>query len=236
MQLVLDIGNTRTKFGLFQGDTLLEQGHWEEPQAAELLPAVKNGSVKRGLLSFSGSAEWPLPNHITWLQLGPDTPLPFKNAYGTPHSLGRDRMALVAGAQAEFPGKHCLVVDLGTCITFDFLEAGKVYQGGAISPGWRMRLHAMHEFTARLPLLEDLPKVVDLVGKTTEECMYSGVFNGILNELEGVINHYRTRYPDVAVVLTGGDHPVFAEQLKNGIFARPFLQLNGLNRILMHNF
>lgn len=145
-------------------------------------------------------------------------------------------MALVAGAQAEFPGKHCLVVDLGTCITFDFLEAGKVYQGGAISPGWRMRLHAMHEFTARLPLLEDLPKVVDLVGKTTEECMYSGVFNGILNELEGVINHYRTRYPDVAVVLTGGDHPVFAEQLKNGIFARPFLQLNGLNRILMHNF
>lgn len=235
MQLVLDIGNTRTKFGLFRGEQLVQHGVWEKPELAEQEPWYTSGQVSHGLLSFSGPGQWPLPNHIDWLTLSAETRLPFENRYATPQSLGRDRLALAAGAQAAFPEEDVLVVDLGTCITYEFLEAGKTYLGGAISPGWRLRMYAMHEFTSALPLIEDLPAPAELIGDSTENCMKSGVYQGILEEVRGVINQYRQRYPRMKTILTGGDHALFAGQLKNGIFARPILQLEGLNRILMHN-
>ena len=163
--------------------------------------------------------------------LDENTPLPIKNLYETPATLGKDRLAAAVGARAIFPGKNVLSIDAGTCITYDFLTKDGEYLGGSISPGIRMRFRAMHAFTGRLPLVEP-EDFTGLIGKTTAESLLSGVINGVCEEIKGLIARYNEQYEDLTAVITGGDHEYLHNKLKINIFAVPDLVLPGLNEIL----
>ena len=162
------------------------------------------------------------------------TRVPFVNLYKTPKTLGVDRIALVAAAVSQFPYKNVLIVDAGSCITFDFVTAKKEYLGGAISPGIQMRFHALNHFTANLPLLVK-EEASSFIGSSTKESINSGVVNGILQEIEGVISQYKNKYLDLTVVLTGGDTNFLSKQLKSSIFANQNFLLQGLNYLLKFN-
>lgn len=161
-------------------------------------------------------------------------PLPVNILYKTPHTLGADRIAAVIGAQEEMPQKDILVIDAGTAITYDFLDAKGNYHGGNISPGINMRFAALNEHTEKLPLVStagDIPKL----GYDTKTAIRSGVINGVIYEIEGYISYIKEKYPDVLVFLTGGDEKTLINNLKNRIFANKFLVLKGLNRILSNH-
>jgi type III pantothenate kinase len=162
------------------------------------------------------------------------TPLPVKNHYQTPKSLGKDRIAAVTGAWSMFPGRNILVIDAGTCITYDFINQQGEYPGGGISPGIRMRFKAMHTFTGKLPLIEP-EDFDDLIGKSTTESLLSGVYNGVTGEIREIVRLYREKYGDVMVLITGGDHELLNNKLKISIFAVPDLVLLGLNEIFDYN-
>ncbi len=160
--------------------------------------------------------------------------VPFKNSYATPHTLGMDRVALATSAFYHNSRGNTLVIDAGTCITYDMVNNAGEYVGGAISPGLRMRYQAMHDQTAGLPLLEP-EDILDFIGNSTDTSMHSGVINGVTQEIDGVINQYRSRFQDLTVILTGGDSHFFAKRLKNTIFANSKFLLEGLNYLLEYN-
>jgi len=160
--------------------------------------------------------------------------VPFKNTYKTPKTLGVDRIALVAAAVVKFPKKHVLVIDAGTCITYDFVTKEAAYLGGAISPGIKMRYQSLHAFTENLPLL-DVFESNNFIGTSTEESIISGVLTGVQKEINGFIEDYQQEYLDLTVVLTGGDTNFLSKQLKSSIFANQNFLLQGLNEILKFN-
>ena len=169
-----------------------------------------------------------------FITLGADTPLPFRNRYQTKSTLGNDRIANAAGAIALFPGKNCLVIDAGTCVKYDLITARKEYKGGAISPGMQMRFQSLHEYTAKLPLVQP-SRQVRIIGNTTNASIVSGVQMGIRNEMEGFIRQTSLKYKGLKVILTGGDATGFARLLNFPIFAAPNLTAIGLNEILQHH-
>ncbi len=162
------------------------------------------------------------------------TKIPFVNQYLTPETLGRDRIAGLAAAAARFPGKNVLVIDMGTCITYDLLRSDAVYEGGMISPGLQMRFKAMHAFTERLPLVVLQPDAA-LVGGTTHQSMQSGVWNGLLGEIEQIVQRFKSNYEDLTVMTGGGDNIYFDNKFSFSIFAAPNLVLEGLKVILDFN-
>ena len=160
--------------------------------------------------------------------------LPYTNNYATPKTLGVDRIALVCGAAIQFSNKNVLIIDAGTCITYDFLNDKNEYLGGAISPGIRIRYKSLHDYTSKLPFLQSKePK--NFIGDNTIESINSGVVNGVVQEIDGIINQYRKKYIDLTVVLTGGDTNFLSKQLKSSIFANQNFLLEGLNGILIFN-
>ena len=167
-------------------------------------------------------------------QLDTRTPLPVENRYATPETLGKDRLAAAIGAWAQYPGQHCLVVDAGTCLTLDLVTAEGSYLGGNISPGVRMRLRAMHAFTARLPQV-DVGAYKALLGQSTESALQNGGLLGAVLEIEGLASRLSDSYPGLITVLTGGDAAILAERLKSKIFVHLNLVLEGLNKILEYN-
>ncbi len=164
-----------------------------------------------------------------------DTPTPVKNLYKTAHSLGSDRLAGAVGGNALFPDKNILIIDAGTCIKYNLVNAQNEYLGGAISEGLQMRFKAIHTFTSRLPLLEMDENFNELIGTTTNESILSGVQLGAVAEVEGFIAQYKQIYPDIMILITGGDVNFFEKRLKKPIFADSFLILKGLNAILEYN-
>lgn len=236
MNLVIDLGNTRTKAALFHGQQLKEKFIFTVE--AELLHFLQQNEVEHVLISsVSRPAGELLPSikasgKKIILQAG--LPVPVSNNYATPHTLGVDRLAAACGAFAEYPYKNCLVIDAGTCINYEFIDAQGTYQGGAISPGISMRFEAMHKFTARLPLVH-VDKEIPLIGDSTETCMQSGVLHGTLAEADGIIDQYMKIYPELVVILCGGDASLFENRLKHRIFVAPDLILKGLNSILLYN-
>ncbi|WP_292889670.1 type III pantothenate kinase [Nonlabens sp.] len=160
--------------------------------------------------------------------------LPFNNHYQS-LTLGNDRLALAAGALYLAPkNKPVLVIDAGTCVTYDFVDHEKNYCGGAISPGLRLRYESLHNFTANLPLLEP-QHVKDIIGNTTETSIHSGVINGLSLEIKGVIKEYKKSHKDLEVFITGGDSELLIKQLKNRFFATPFLMLHGIYNLYLFN-
>jgi type III pantothenate kinase len=240
MNLCIDIGNTRIKFAIFDQEnkmvalelandwdiTLLSGLLKQFPIQAAIISSVRDEDI--ALRTF-------LQKHLkTVLNLNSDTALPIHNQYQTPKTLGKDRIAAVVGALRLYPNRNLLVLDAGTCITYDFVDTHQNYWGGSILPGINMRLQSMHHFTAKLPLLEPtLPN--NFVGDTTATAMLTGVFYGVLHELNGFRKQYSAKYGAIQVVITGGDSSYFESQLKNEIFAQPNLVLIGLNHILHYN-
>ena len=236
MNIAIDYGNSSAKVGVFDGRKLVEH---------RIFPVVDN--LRSFLENFSGdnliisSVSHDAMEVSSWAHrisnrfiLNPTLPLPITNRYATPETLGVDRIAGVCGAQSLFPNKSCLVIDCGTCITFDILDASGHFLGGAISPGLRMRFQAVHTFTKRLPLVDPVDKAT-LIGDSTVSCIQSGVINGLIAEIDGIVAQYRAQFPDLQVILTGGDARFFENKLKAPIFAVPELVLSGLNSILIHN-
>ena len=164
-----------------------------------------------------------------------ERPMPIKNLYVSTTTLGSDRLAASIGAYSLYPQKNVLVIDAGTCLKFNFTSGNGEYLGGAISPGLQMRFKALQQFTDKLPLVPFDENFNKLIGETTQESILSGVINGILQEVEGTINEYKKLYPDLTIVITGGDTDFFAKHLKNRIFTHPDLVLIGLNEILIFN-
>lgn len=241
MDLVIDIGNTLTKLAVFNSDGIIVlRTTIPEKDLASKLDTVEIDfpTIEWCILSSVGSVA---PEHLKLLEkrykvlhLTSDLPVPFSNKYESPRTLGVDRIALVSAAFDQYPNKNVLIVDAGTCITYDFLDAEGVFYGGAISPGLNMRYKAMHTFTDKLPLLVPMEHA-SLIGGNTTEAMHSGVLCGLTYEIEGYIKAYREKYPDLTVVLTGGDAHFLRDTIKNDIFANTNLLLEGLLYILKYN-
>jgi type III pantothenate kinase len=236
MNLVIDDGNSATKVGIFDHQTLLEKHAFNsKDELSKFLTSSAHENVIICSVKGEGKSIAEMLQYRKKVFIVDHTlPLPITNHYKTPNTLGVDRLAGVCGATEIFPFEHCLVIDSGTCITFDFIDREKNYLGGGISPGMNMRFKAMHTFTAKLPLISPRPDV-PLVGASTEECMQSGVVNGIIAEMNGIIEQYNQKYSGVRVILCGGDTGFFENQLKASIFASPELVLIGLNSILNYN-
>ncbi len=237
--LSLDIGNTRVKAGLFIGREFNRKIEFDIIEGRESFYAWVEGIAISNVICSSVNKEIDLRsvlafNYVSWMDLDKDTLLHFKNSYTSPETLGKDRLAAIAGAKALFPDKNVLVFDAGTCLTADFMDHTGNYLGGSISPGLKMRFKALHTFTARLPLLD--PQLeFELIGTDTRTSILTGAIMGMKLEIEGFINEYRQIYPELVVILTGGDHIFFDKNLKNDIFVAPNLVLQGLNEILYHN-
>lgn len=240
MKLIIDIGNTRVKIAIFDGNELK---HYNAVSITmledELNKIISQERIKSVVVS---SVINELPECIKTLQqqfnvivFEANTPVPLKNLYKTSFTLGSDRLAAAVGADYLYPKNDVLVIDVGTCIKYNFTNSNGEYLGGAISPGIQMRFKAMHTFTARLPLVEKDTDFNQLIGTTTEDSLLSGVMMGVLAEVNGMMDAYQKQYPYVKFVFTGGDAPFFEKRLKNSIFAEPFLVLKGLNVILDYN-
>ncbi len=237
LHLVIDVGNTRTKAGLFDQGRLVDAGTFNAPGPSALEQWLAQRRPERiGIGRVGGQGE-ELARQLGTLApvevlLGA-SPGPIRTLYDDPSSLGVDRWANAVAIAHMSPGRPALAISLGTCITCDLVTADGVHQGGRISPGHRMRAQAMANFTARLPLV-DPPAMPPQLGTTTADAMAAGIHHGIRSELGGLIGELRNTLPGLAVVLTGGDAPRYARALESGIFAHPHLTLLGLDLLLSH--
>ena len=239
MYLVIDLGNTNKKFALFHKGRL---------KSLTLLPSVSLKEVQQLISAHPGITHCilssvirfpaPVRNYLRkeffFIELDEHTPVPVKNHYKTPSTLGKDRLASAVAGHRHFPSHPVLVVNAGSCITYDFISRRGEYIGGGISPGIRMRFLALHTFTGRLPLISD-DKPFSLTGRNTEESILSGVINGALSEINGIISQYDRKYRDLKVILSGGDLKYFDKRLKIKTFAVPNIVIEGLNQILELN-
>jgi type III pantothenate kinase len=235
MQLVLDVGNTAIKAAWFSGFELLETEVLPEEADFDKLRHPRLGQPEKAIISSvrSSDPEWIGRLDFPLIRLNYQTSIPILNAYGSPQTLGMDRLANVVAAHQRFPHKNVLVLDTGTCLKCDFISSEGKYSGGSIAPGLLMRYQSMHSYTGKLPLLQPVTDAV-LIGNDTAGSIHSGVLNGMLSEIEGMILRYKEMYPQLECVITGGDHPYFYHKLKSCIFAAPSLTLEGLNIILLH--
>lgn len=239
INLVVDIGNTQVKAAVFELHKLIEHFVFEEEQFSKKIQQIlQDREINQCILSSVRENNTKIVDQLSkiqrFIQLNSTTPVPFQNLYSTPKTLGIDRIALVAGAIGEFPNQNVLVIDAGTCITYDFLNSKSEYLGGAISPGITIRYRSLHDYTSKLPQLA-INEGFNLIGNSTSEAIHSGIINGVVQEIEGVINQYQAKYQDLTVVLTGGDTKFLSKQLKNSIFANQNFLLHGLNQILTFN-
>lgn len=237
MNLCIDIGNTFLKVAIFVSDNQMIQKFTFESEE-ELAEWADSLEFQDAIISSVRGNEDEILSHISCrgrkIVFNQGLKLPIKNLYLTPTRLGKDRLAATIGAFALFPKQNCLVIDAGTCITYDFITANGEYLGGGISPGMKMRFKALNHFTAKLPLIEQDGKA-ELIGTSTETSIQSGVVNGIRFEIEKTMEEYQQNYPDLQVILCGGDAHFFESIIKGVIFAFPDLVLFGLNHTLHHN-
>lgn len=239
MNLIIDVGNTRCKVAVFEEGIIKDVFVFNKSIILSELKKINSeylisACIMSSVTNIPENVEQDIIRLFNPIFLNSKTNVPFKNLYNTPNTLGVDRIALAAAASEKYKQKNVLIIDAGTCITFDFINNKKEYLGGAISLGIAMRYKALHSFTSKLPLLK--PKeVYNFVGSDTNSSIHSGVINGICNEIDGVINQYVKKYRDLTVVLTGGDTYFLAKQLKSGIFAHPNFVLEGLHTVLTYN-
>lgn len=241
MNLVIDVGNTRTKISIFDNSSEIYSGSYSEFLVTDVETLKqKFNPIHQAILSSTGKPEESLIQRLPtlfkhFLEFNNSTPLPFISEYKTLETIGLDRLAAIAGAQFLYPKKNILIIDTGTAITYDFLSSSGNHKGGNISPGMKIRFKALHTFTYRLPLVEQHVLPVSELGDSTRQAILNGVITGILHEIKGYIRHFSSFYEDLTVLLTGGDAEFFAIKLKNSIFVVHNLVQTGLNIILKHN-
>ncbi|MBQ0030666.1 MAG: type III pantothenate kinase [Paludibacteraceae bacterium] len=240
MNLTIDQGNTSVKVALFDNGELVHLERVERLSSDVLDGVCAAFPTISGVIVSSVGDRSKLDldalrsRFPSMLMLDHSTPVPVQNCYGTPHTLGMDRLASCIGANALSPNVPLLVVDMGTCITIDFVTPDGRFLGGNISPGMQMRFKALHQYTSALPLVA-APDSEPLIGSCTTDAIAAGVVNAITFEIEGYVARFKEKYPNLLVYLTGGDAFYFEKRLKNCIFANPNLLLIGLNRILTFN-
>jgi len=237
VSLCLDFGNTNWKGALFQGDRMAEKFMLQQSNIHEELTRILNlyaptKVILSSVVNHERRIEDLIAKHATLYVLNSnDFRLPFLNAYGSPESLGHDRLALVAALSKFYPGEDSLVISVGSCVTYNFLAKNNAFRGGAISPGLEMRLRSLNEFTDKLPLISREGHV-SLLGYDTETSLRSGVVMGIASEIDGMIERYESQYGRINAVLTGGDGAFFESRLKSKIFADSNFLFKGLYAIL----
>ncbi|MCG9794107.1 type III pantothenate kinase [Flavobacterium algicola] len=239
MILAIDVGNTRIKGAVFEQDTILEQFVFEKKDIEKKISTIllkyekcydiiiaSVGEVeKNAFLLFENKVKIHFISHLDLF--------PFSNRYATPKTLGIDRMVLASGAVLKYPKQNRLVIDAGTCITYDYINADDEYLGGAISPGLQLRYKALNDYTSKLPLLE-LKDINTVIGDSTAASMHSGVVNGLVYEIKGFIEEYKEIDANFIIILTGGDTDFLAKRLKNTIFANSNFLLESLNQTFQY--
>ena len=239
MVLVVDVGNTRIKAAVFEDTKLLEIFVFTDKELQKnienILKKFKNVSdlVVSSVGDLEKSSFLTFENLLNVHFISNEDPFPFQNMYATPHTLGIDRIVLAAGATLQFPNQNRLVIDAGTCVTYDFIDEKNNYLGGAIAPGLRLRYEALHNFTAKLPLLV-LENPKNFIGTSTSDSIHSGVVNGLVYEIDGFIEEYKSRYLNFIIILTGGDTDFLAKRVKNTIFANSNFLLESLNQTFQY--
>lgn len=240
LNIAIDVGNTFTKIGLFNFETPINIQKQDKLTVKNLETIFSKHKISQSIIASSGNynlaIEAFLKQNTQYLIFNADTPIPINNLYASPNTLGKDRLSGIVGAKSITEDRTAILsIDTGTCITFNFLNENNEYLGGSISPGIEMRLKALPHFTAKLPLVayDFLP--VNLIGTNTQQSILSGVVNGILHEIDGMIDTYRNIYKKLTVYVTGGGCYFFEKQLKNKIFADPNLVITGLNKIINYN-
>ena len=241
LNLVIDIGTSFIKIAIFSKSEMLFKESIPEISPEYISLIIKNfPDTKHSILSSVRKRDYALLEYLDKnfrisVELSDKTPVPIKNLYGSPATLGYDRLAAVVGANTIFPDTNVLVIDIGSAITVDFINNKNEFSGGNISPGMMMRFRALNEFTANLPLEypHDNP---EFMGSDTPGAIISGVQNGIIFELEGYIRQLSEREETLKVIFTGGDATFFAEKINFQMLVDPNLTLKGLNRILEYNF
>ena len=240
MLLTIDVGNTRIKAAVFEQNTLLEVFIFTKEELKNQVDFILNTfpKIQNLVIASVGNVEKELfsalNEKIEIHFITRESKFPYTNLYSTPTTLGIDRMVLATGAVIQFPNQNRLVIDLGTCITYDFIDENDNYLGGAISPGIRLRYESLHQQTAKLPLLtKNYPE--SFIGNSTQESIHSGVINGVALEIDGFIELYKTQYDKFIIILTGGDAEFLAMRLKNTIFANSNFLLESLNQTFQYN-
>jgi type III pantothenate kinase len=248
MNLILDFGNTNKKLAVMDPAPSFHPGFAiQDPEPAiyrritlrtihsfiDAHPGI-HSCILSSVVPYAGTIREFLGNRFHFIELDEHTRIPILNRYKSPESLGKDRLAAAVAGARLFPKRNVLIINAGTCLTFDFINEKNEYVGGSISPGLRMRFHALHTFTKQLPLLSY--KEIDfLTGPDTEGSVLSGVINGIVAEIEGVTAAYKKNHFELEVIVSGGDMNYFVKRLKISIFALPNIVIHGLQQILVFN-
>ena len=240
MNLIVDIGNSRVKAAVTDGGRVVRTVSGER-FGEEMLAALRDGYpalAKAIVSSTAGDAAEAAAaierSGMRCLVFTPDVPVPIANAYGSPATLGADRLAAAVGIAAMYPGRNAAIVDCGTALTVDLLTADGTYRGGFISPGMRMRFGALHEHTSRLPECGPADEILPL-GYDTRTCIEQGVMQGMTAEIEAHIARFEAENDDLLKIFTGGDAKFFVKRIKNAIFATCEPVICGLDRILEYN-
>lgn len=240
MILTIDVGNTNIKVAVFKQVNLVEKFVFQKKELKNNFENIlkKYPNCTKAVLSSVGKLDetdvlW-LKSHLNLLEISHASSFPFKNLYGTPKTLGVDRMVLAAGSVLLYPNQNTLIIDSGTCVTYDFVTNKNEYLGGAISPGLRLRYEALHNFTAKLPLLtKKYPE--NFIGNNTEAAIHSGVVNALCYEIEGFISEYSVKNEQFTIILTGGDANFLANRLKSTIFADENFLLKSLQQLYTYS-
>lgn len=229
--LCFDFGNTRKKYAVFEGKELKQEGALDNDDTATIENIITTYKPAKSILSSVIDHNVEIENLLSaktkFHKLNDQSKLPFTTPVGKPETIGADRLALVAAAVYFYPKQHNIVIGMGSCITYNFVNKFHEFLGGAISPGLEMRFKSMNQFTAKLPLVK-ADSNFPLVGYDTKTNLQSGVILGIAKEMDGIIDEYALRYGNFNVHLTGGDMHFFVPLLKNKIFANPQLIFKGL--------
>ena len=260
MHLIIDIGNTNVKLAFYRDMELVALWSDKEVKEADFKCLIEAHNPEAGIISdvrshapaTQGTQTGGRPNTLTKSDLAPELKflcdynfpiiqagvhltLPLTLRYTTPKTLGSARLAAAVAAIDRFPGQQIMIINLGSCLTTDFVSHKNEYLGGTISPGLRMRFKALNEFTGQLPKITKLPNTVNLPGSSTEESIISGVVNGMVAEIDGLVKMRQKEISFFNVILSGGDRKFFAKKLKSRIFAVDNIVLHGLNLMLKHN-
>lgn len=242
--LVIDIGNSLIKAAVFENDNLVKMEYFTNINNRQLKQLILGLNINKAIIASVRQTREPwehdLATEVPAVYFNRNITGPVKNHYATPQTLGLDRLAAVIGAYQLYPLTNTLVIDAGTCITYDYIDAGGNYYGGSISPGLHMRYKALNHYTSALPLINPDEHFDKAFGNDTTGAILSGVQNGIKYELAGFIESYRLKQPVLNIVLTGGDGKFFDTLLKNSIFApyikiEPYLVLKGLNAAIQYH-
>ena len=239
MNLVVDIGNNYFKLGIFENSNLIYTFSDKNSEINNEIEIVltKYKNVSYAIISNVSSLsvfEVFKKFEINVLKLDSTLALPFILNYKTPETLGNDRLALAAAASTLYPHSNKLIIDVGTCITIDFVDHDNNFFGGSISPGLEMRYKSLNNYTANLPLLK-IGDDYNFPGDSTNSSIHAGVIGGVCNEIMGFITKIDSKHDNIEVILTGGNAKFLSKRLKITIFANQNFILEGLNCILNLN-